>query len=150
MQQSEDTDEKLINALKCITKAHQKAFPNTQTNLDINEPLGNQSNVLQSVVAYVLATYPRKVYLQQNCLKAYFPKDHRMRLIIRKASAKTIVGYQMVGRKGYLEEQTGDRMEAFRNASEDHVGYLEVCASNDSDSEQNRALQLLANPFEWR
>jgi hypothetical protein len=148
--QAEYTDEKLINAWKRIIDAYQKSFPNIPTNLDINEPLGNQSHVLQPVVAYVLTTYPRKVYLQQNGLKADFPKDHRIRQIIRQASAKTVVGYQMVGGKGFLEGQTGDRMQAFRNASEDHVGYLEVYASDVSDPQQKRALQFLANPFERR
>jgi Beta-galactosidase len=140
------TDQKLINAWKHIIDAYQKALPDTPTNLDINEPLGKQSDVLQPIVTYVLTTYPRKVYLQHNGLKADFPKGDRIRQIIREASRKTIVGYQMVGGKGFLEGPTGNRMEAFHNALEDHAGYVEVYASDVVDPMQQRALKFLANP----
>ena len=72
------TDENFINAWKYIVDAYQKAFPDTPTNLDINEPLGKQSDVLRPIVTYVLTTYPRKVYLQHNGLKADLPRHLRV------------------------------------------------------------------------
>jgi hypothetical protein len=158
-QQASYSDEKLIAAWKRIIDVYQTAFPNTPTNLDINEPLiplprrglpGKPSNVLDPVVFYVLATYPGKVYLQQNGLKADLPSDNRIRRIIREASSKTIVGYQMVGGKGFHETQTGDRMTAFRNALEDRVSYVEVYASDVRDPTQQRALQFLSIQQERR
>ncbi len=139
------TDEKLINAWKHIVDAYQKAFPDTPTNLDINEPLGKQSDVLRPIVTYVLTTYPRKVYLQHNGLKADLPRNLRVRQILREASNQTIVGYQMVGGKDWLAQQTGDRMAAFRNALEDQADYVEVYASDVQDPDQRNALEFLAN-----
>jgi hypothetical protein len=145
------SDEKLIAAWKRLITAYQKAFPNTPTNLAINEPLGiGRSNVLKPVVSYVLATYPQRVYLQQNGLKADLPSASLIRQIIRDASDKTVVGYQMVGGKGLVEKQTGDRLTAFRNALEDHVSYIEVYASDVRDPAQRRALQFLSTQSERR
>jgi hypothetical protein len=149
-QQAGYTDEKLIGAWKRIIDAYQQAFPHTPRNLAINEPLGKQSHALPAVIAYVLATYPRQVYLQHNGLKADFPPDHRIRRLIREASTTTSVGYQMVGGRGFLDGQTGNRLAAFRHALDDHVSYVEVYASDVVDPAQRRALQFLTNPFERR
>jgi hypothetical protein len=150
-QQAGYTDEKLITAWTRIIDAYQKAFPNTPTNLNINEPLGlNRSNVLKPVVSYVLATYPQKVYLQQNAMRADLRKDDLIRQIIREASSKTIVGYQMIGGKGYLDQQTGDRLIAFRNAKEDYINYMEVYAGDVRDPVHKRAMQFLVAPIERR
>jgi hypothetical protein len=137
------SDDKLIGAWKRIIDTYQRAFPDTPTNLDINEPLGNRSKVLGPVVSYVLAKYPRKVYLQQNGLRADLPRDDHIRRILREAASQTLVGYQMVGGKGFLEKQTGDRMTAFRNALEDRVSYLEIYSSDVRDPGQRGALQSL-------
>jgi hypothetical protein len=139
------SDEKLIAAWKRIIDSYQQAFPKTPTNLDINEPLARRSHVLEPVVAYVLATYPRKVYLQHNGLRADFPQEHRIRRTLQQASSTTIVGYQMVGGKGWLDQQTGDRMVAFRIAIEDHASYVEVYASDVRDAELKGALEYLAH-----
>jgi hypothetical protein len=145
-QQAGYSDEKLISAWKRIIDAYQKAFPNTPTNLNINEPLGKKrSNVLEPVVAYVLSKYPNKVYLQQDGLRADMPKDNHIRLIIREASKRTIVGYQMLWGKGALDRQTGDRMMAFRNAIEDNVSYVEVYTSDVRDAGLRGALQFLGS-----
>jgi hypothetical protein len=150
-QQAGYTDEKLITAWTRIIDAYQKAFPNTPTNLNINEPLGlNRSNVLKPVVSYVLATYPQKVYLQQNAMRADLRKDDLIRQIIRDASSKTMVGYQMIGGKGYLDQQTGDRLIAFRNAKEDYINYMEVYAGDVRDPVHKRAMQFLVAPIERR
>ena len=137
------SDEKLIAVWKRLIDAYQKAFPNTPTNLDINEPLGSHSDVLDSVVSYVLATYPRKVYLQQNGLRANFPRENRIRQILREASRKTTVGYQMVGGKGWLDQHIGDRLTAFQNALEDHASYIEIYYSDVRDPGHRATLQLL-------
>jgi hypothetical protein len=139
------SDEKLIAAWKRIINAYQKAFPDTPTNLDINEPLGRRSKVLEPVVSYVVATYPGKVYLQHNGLKEDLPKDHHIRQTLREASRKTLVGYQMLGGKGFLDKQVGDRVIAFRNALEDHASYVEVYASDVRDPGLKAALQFLAS-----
>lgn len=139
------SDEKLISAWKRIIDAYQKAFPDTPTNLNINEPLGKKSNVLEPVVSYVLSKYPNKVYLQQDGLKADMPKDNHIRLIIREASKKTVVGYQMLGGRGFVDKQTGDRMMAFSNAIEDNVSYVEVYASDVRDPGLKGALQSLGS-----
>ena len=145
------SDEKLIMAWKRIIDAYQRAFPDTPTNLAINEPLGMQrSHVLNPIVSYVLATYPHKVYLQQNALKADLPRNGQIRQIIREAAARTIVGYQMLGGKGFLEGQTGNRLAAFRNAQEDHASYVEVYAPDVRDLGQRGALQFLGAPSERR
>jgi hypothetical protein len=149
-QQAGYSDEKLIAAWKQIIDAYQKSFPNTPTNLNIDEPLGRRSNVMKPVISYVLASYPQKVYLQHDGLKADLPNNNRLRQIIREASGKTTVGYQMLGGKGFLDSQTGDRLTAFRNALEDHASYLEVYISDVKDSGQRGALQFLAAPIERR
>ncbi len=139
------SDGKLIFTWERIIDAYQKAFPNIPTNLNINEPLGrNKSNVLEPVVSYVLSKYPNKVYLQQNGLKADLPKNDKIRQIIRASSEKTVVGYQMLGGRGFMDKQTGDRMTAFRNAIEDNVSYVEVYASDVRDPAKRDALQVLA------
>jgi len=145
------TDMKLIAVWKRVIASYQKAFPDTPMNLAINEPLGQKgSNVLMPIVSYVLATYPQKVYLQENGLKADLPRENIIRQTIRAASSKTIVGYQMIGGKGFLDKETGDRLTAFRNALEDHVSYIEVYAGDVRDPNQRRALQFLATPVERR
>lgn len=138
------SDAKLIAAWKRIIDAYRKAFPDVPTNLDINEPLGRRSDVLEPVVSYVLATYPGKVYLQQNGLRADFPPEDRIRRTLRGASGKTRVGYQMVGGKGFLDAKVGDRKEAFRNAIEDHASYIEVYASDVRDPAQRKALEFVS------
>jgi Beta-galactosidase len=150
-QQAGYSDAKLIMAWKRMIDSYQKAFPDIPTNLAINEPLGGKrSDVLAPIVSYVLINYPHKVYLQQNGLQANFPRDSRIRQIIREASGKTVVGYQMLGGKEFLEGQTGDRIIAFRNAREDLVSYVEVYASDVRDPGQNGALQFLATGSERR
>ena len=144
------TDDRLIMTWKRIINAYQKALPHTPTNLDINEPMPKQSDVLESVVSYVLTTYPGKVFIQQNGLRANFPRDSRIRTIIRQASSKTIVGYQMIGGKGFLEKQTGDRLTAFRNALEDGASYIEVYASDVRDHAHRSMLQSLGHQRELR
>jgi hypothetical protein len=140
------SDAKLVAAWKRIIDTYQEAFPGTPTNLDLGEPLGrNRSNVLEPVVSYVLSKYPRKVYLQHNGLKADFPQNHRVRQILRDASRKTLVGYQMVGGKDWLHQETGDRKAAFRNALEDRASYVEVYASDIRDPAQRHALEILTN-----
>ena len=150
-QQAGYSDEKLIAAWKRIIDAYQKAFPNTPTNLNIGEPLGrNQSHVLKPVVSYALAIYPRKIYIQQNGLRADFPISSPIRQIIREASATTVVGYQTLGGKGFMDQQTGDRLTALRNALEDHVSYIEVYAGDVRDPEYRKAFQFLAAPTDRR
>ena len=142
------SDDKLITSWKRIITAYQRALPDTPTILSINEPLGRgHSNILKPIVSYILSTYPQKVYLQQNGLKADLPSDYLIRQIIREASAKTIVGYQMLGGKGFYDKETGDRLTAFRNALEDHVSYIEMYASDVRDPNQRRSLQFLAAPI---
>lgn len=138
------SDAKLIAAWKRIVEAYRKAFPDVPTNLDINEPLGRRSDVLEPVVSYVLERYPGKVYLQHNGLRADFPSDHRIRRILRDAAGKTTVGYQMLGGKGFVDAQAGDRMTAFRNAMEDHASYIEVYASDVRDPAQRKALEFVS------
>jgi hypothetical protein len=99
--------------------------------------------VLGPVVSYVLAKYPRKVYLQHNGLKADLPQNRRVRQILRDASRQTRVGYQMVGGKDWLHQQTGDRQTAFRIALEDRASYIEVYASDIRDPAQRSALAVL-------
>jgi Beta-galactosidase len=139
------SDEKLIAAWKRIIDAYQKAFPTIPTTIAINEPLGvDRSHVMGPVVAYALEKYPGKVYIQHNGLQATYPKQHRIRETLREAARKTVVGYQMVGGKGWLENRVGDRTAAFRNALEDHASYIEVYASDIRDPLQKSALQFLA------
>jgi hypothetical protein len=143
------SDEKLIAVWKRLIDTYRKAFPDTPTILSINEPLGQRrSNVLKPVVSYVLETYPQKVYLQENSLRADLPKGDLIRQIIREASARTVVGYQMTGGKGFLDKETGDRLTAFRNALEDHVSYIEIYATDVTDPNQRTALHFLARPKE--
>ncbi|MBI2569892.1 MAG: beta-galactosidase [Candidatus Schekmanbacteria bacterium] len=123
------SDTKLIGAWKRIIDAYRESFPGIPTNLDINEPL-RSSNVLNPLVDFVLAKYPGAVYLQHNGLRGDLPADHRIRTILRGAAGRTVVGYQMVGGGGFLEQQTGSRLEALRRATEDHASYLEVYAGD--------------------
>lgn len=145
-------DEKLIAAWKRIIDTYQKAFPDTPTNLDINEPLGSlqYSNVLDPIVSYTMATYPHKVYLQHDGLRADSPQDSRIRRILREAAGKTVVGYQLLGGKGHRESETGDRLATFKHALEDNVGYVEVYALDVRDARLKRALQLLGGLSERR
>lgn len=139
------SDEKLINAWKKIIDTYRINFPDTPTSLDINEPLRKKhSNVLEPVVHYVLDKYPNKVFLQQNGLRADMPQDHRIRKILREASKKTVVGYQMIGGKNWLNEEVGDRGRAFRNAIEDNASYIEVYAGDVNDPELESLLRQLS------
>lgn len=140
------TDAKLIAAWKRIIDAYQLAFPETPTNLAINEPLRRKhSDVMQPVVAYVLSTYPHKVYLQHNGLKAVFPQESRIRRLLRQAASETRIGYQMVGGTGFLDTQTGDRFTAFQHALEDHASYVEVYAQDVRHPGLRQALHVLAS-----
>ncbi len=140
------SDEKLINAWKRIIDAYRASFPDTPSNLDINEPLGwKRSNVLEPVVNYVLNKYPDKVYLQQNGLRADMPPEHRIRKILRGAPPRTVIGYQMIGGKNWLDEKVGDRGKAFKNAIEDNADYIEVYAADVNDPKLETLLRQLSD-----
>lgn len=141
------TDTLLIEAWKHIIDTYQRAFPDTPTNLAINEPLGRRnkifpSHVMQPVVDYVLRQYPGKVYLQQNGLRAHFPYHARIRKLLREATATTAVGYQMVGGKGFKDERTGNRAVALQHALEDGASYLEIYAGDIRDVPTRKMLHL--------
>lgn len=143
------TDDKLIGAWKRIITAYEGAIDGgTPTNLDINEPLAKKSDVMGPVLAWLRATYPGKVFVQQNGLNASSQYDAGIRIVIRGASAWTTVGYQMLGGLGWLDEETGDRCVAFKNAREDHASYLEVYSSDiraaETDAGMMDALRYLA------
>lgn len=141
------SDEKLIYAWKSIIDTYIKNFPDTPTNLDINEPLTRKhSNVLNPIVNYVLDKYPKKVYLQQNGLKEDMHKEEgTIRVILRNASQKTIVGYQMLGGKNWIDKDTGNRSAAFRNAVEDNASYIEIYPGDINDKKYKVLLQQLSN-----
>jgi hypothetical protein len=123
------THEKLIAAWKKIIKGFRKALPDTPTNLAVNRPLGKDSEeVVERLVDYVLQTYPGKVYLQQNGLKAGMSLEHPMRAMLREAAQKTTVGYQMVGGAGWLGDVAGDPASAIDLAKSDGASYVEVYA----------------------
>ena len=126
---------KLIRAWKRILNSYCLAFT-APICLAINRPLKVQSQkVLNDVVDFALDKHPNKMRLQHNGLKEYRPFDDDMRVILREASKKTIVGYQLLGGIGWLEEEVGDRVKALENAKADHASYVEVHASDFRDDE---------------
>jgi hypothetical protein len=94
--------------------------------------------------------FPSKVYIQHEELKVNCRQDNHMRRILREASAKTTVGYQMVGGKGFRDRQIGDRLTAFLTALEDYASHLEVYASDVRDLGQRGALEFLSSRLERR
>ena len=123
------SDQAITSAWDSIVDSFRRAFPDTPTNLDIDPPLPKgESNALPAILAYVLHTYPGKVYIQQNGLRAAYANSiNNLRQDIRMAAPVTTVGYQMYGGSGsILSANTGDRMTAFQVALSDHASYLEV------------------------
>ncbi|MBM4283657.1 MAG: hypothetical protein FJ128_00190 [Deltaproteobacteria bacterium] len=137
------SDAGLIAAWKQIIDTYQQAFPRHPTNLDIMEPIRGISKVLDPVVAYCLERYPGKVYLQQNGLSAS-GLEPRLQNIIRRAAARTIVGYQMLGGRDWQDHKVGDRGRAFDIALADGVSYVEVYRSDLMDPTLRAAVHRLA------
>ena len=65
--------------------------------------------------------------------------------MIREASKKTIVGYQLLGGGKYLDSETGDRRKAFERAIADRCSYVEVYRSDLLDPKLKEAIQFLAD-----
>jgi len=82
-----------------------------------------RSNILAPVYNWVHATYPGKVWMQQNNLKgSNLGKVLPLRQMIEQASSWSRVGYQMGG----LALGATDLHNAFEEARQDHVSYVEV------------------------
>lgn len=142
------TDQADVDAWKRIIDSYRSAFPQTPSALDIGEPLGyGKSNVMTAVTDFCLEKYPQKVFLQQNGLQAgYEHSINPVRLILRQAATRTVIGYQMYGGKGtILSAKTGDRRTAFRVAIEDGAQYVEVYDADIGDSANHDALSYLAS-----
>jgi len=63
--------------------------------------------------------------------------------MIRGASSKTIVGYQMLGGGKFLDDQTGDRHKAFERAIADGCSYVEVYRADLLDPTWKSAVEFL-------
>jgi hypothetical protein len=82
-----------------------------------------RSNILAPVYNWVHATYPGKVWLQQNNLKgSNLGRTLPLRQMIEQASAWSSVGYQMGG----MALGATDLHNAFEVARQDHASYVEV------------------------
>jgi hypothetical protein len=138
------TDAKITAAWESIVTAFRQAFAGTPTNLDIDEPL-SKGHALPAILSWVLQTYPGKVYIQQNGLRAAYADNLNLyRQDIRAAAQVTTVGYQMYGGSGsILSSKTGDRMTAFEVAVSDHARYLEVYSTDLLNPALSPAIQYL-------
>jgi Beta-galactosidase len=143
------SDSKLIGAWKSIIDAFQSAFPTTPTSLDIDEPLGvGHSHVLQPVVDYCLSSYPGRIYMQQNGLRANYgqgPATQEYEQILDRAAHLTQIGLQMFGGRGPADAKTGDRLTAFQVALRLHVDYIEVYLTDLVDPTLSQAVAVLTS-----
>ncbi len=120
------SDEKIFPMWKRIVQAYNKSMPaRVGLVLDLGIPFA-RSRSPELVYQYALDTYPGRVWFQQNGLKAERAPEAKFPAMIRAASGKTTVGYQMLGSVNFLDAQTGDRKMAFENAIGDNSSYVEV------------------------
>ncbi|MBV9659399.1 MAG: hypothetical protein JO295_14965 [Verrucomicrobia bacterium] len=138
------SDETLFAMWRKIIAAYDKSMPgNVGLTLALGIPFA-RSRTPELVYRYALERYPGRVWFQQNGLKAERAAGARFPEMLRGASAKTVVGYQMVGGGRFLDAQTGDRRAAFENAIQDHASYVEVYRTDLIDPQWREALQFLA------
>jgi len=138
------SDEKLFAVWKRIIGAYDKSMPaNVGLTLALGIPFA-QSRTPELVSRHALERYPGRVWFQQNGLKAERAAQARFPELLRAASAKTVVGYQMLGGGRFLDAQLGDRKRAFENALQDHVSYVEVYRADLLDPQWKGSLQQLA------
>jgi hypothetical protein len=144
------TDQNYETGMKSVLSAYVNAFHITPLNVDITEPLGSSSHVLDGssgMLSYIWDTYPHKVYMQQNGLQANYytsPSTEPYYKDITNAAAYTTSGFQMYGGQGNLNTQTGDRLEAFEAAVCAGVSYVEVYDSDIAQSSLQSDLDFLA------
>lgn len=142
------TNDKLIGAYDRIISTYMSAFPNTPTNLDIDEPLGPNSNVMHPVVDMILSRYPGRIFLQQNGLKSTYANGmNDFRTTLRAANSITRVGYQMGGRTktGDGSGQGASNLSAsLRVAKDDGSRYVEVYSNDIADASNGSALAVVA------
>jgi hypothetical protein len=137
------TDDRYIWAWDRIIASYGRQFPNTHTNLDIDEPFGSLLNtrVVKPVVSFA-TSFGRHNYIQNNGLRAsMLGTIGPYRRAIRSASGTTRVGYQMIG----PAPTATSLQQAFQVAIQDNSSYVEVYASDVIDLANATALRYLAS-----
>ena len=124
------TNQKLTAAWASIITTFRQAFPGTPTQLGIDEPLVGCSNVLVPIVSFIHASYPSRVYLQQNGLRACYASGCGGRYpgILSTSSFWTVVGYQMFNVSS--NASVGSLSVSFHVAVRGHSRYVEVYDSD--------------------
>ena len=139
------SDEKLFGMWKSIIAAYDKSIPaKIGLALDLGIPFA-QSRAPEMVYQYALGHYPGRVWFQQNGLKAERDPNAKFPEMIRVASTRTVVGYQMLGGGKFLDAQTGDRKTAFQNAIDDNSSYVEVYKADLMDPTLRDDVEFLAS-----
>ena len=133
------SDAGLLSATESTITTYAQAFRTTPLALGIDEPFvcgavspgfinptcasTYRSNVLSALVAWVAASYPTRVSLQQNGLKGtYLTAIFGNRQILRAACEYSAVGYQMSA----VAKSATDLHDSFTAARQDQVSYVEV------------------------
>ena len=137
-------DEKISAMWKRIIQAYNRSMPEKiGLVLDLGIPFA-RSESPTLIYQFALETYPGRVWFQQNGLKAERALNAKFPAMIRAASGKTTVGYQMLGSANFLDAQTGDRRAAFANAINDHSSYVEVYKADLVDPRLRSDVMFLA------
>jgi hypothetical protein len=150
------SDASLESAWQQIITTYAQAFTKTPIGLSIAESFscnsvsagftnptcaaGWKSDVLQPLAAWVAATYPGRIWMQNNGLKPKYSSGIFLtRQILRADCQLTTVGYQM---NGTMNSPTA-LYDSFVVAREDQVGYVEVYPNDLSNSADAAALHFL-------
>ncbi len=139
------SDEKLFAMWKRIIETYDKSIPaKIGLALDLGIPFA-RSRAPEMIYQYALEHYPGRVWFQQNGLKAQRDPGAKFPEMIRAASTRTVVGYQMLGGGKFLDTQTGDRRAAFENAINDNSSYVEVYKADLMDPTLRSDMVFLAD-----
>lgn len=150
------SDAALVSAWQQIITTYAQAFTKTPIGLSIAESFscnsvsdgftnptctaGWKSDVLQPLAAWIAATYPGHIWMQNNGLKPKYSSGIFLtRQILRADCQSTTVGYQM---GGAMNSPTA-LYDSFAVARQDQVGYVEVYPDDLSNASDAAALNFL-------
>ncbi len=138
------SDEKIVAMWEELIDTYNKAMP-LEAGLGLNLGLPfKKSHAAELVYEYALKKYPGRVWFQQDGLQEKYPPNSLYSRMLRQASTKTVVGYQMLGGGKFLDAQTGNRRLAFERAIADGCSYVEVYRADLKDAKWKEAMVFLA------
>lgn len=120
------TGARIVEVWKRIIGAYVAAFPKKRLGLNIGAPLRTDYEILDEVLVWMVAKYPRQIVLQYNGLHGRNGTLDEYDKRLKDYSKKVTVGYQTTGSTEWNPEKMGDYRAAFEKALSCGSSYLEL------------------------